>query len=164
MTGWVVSNTSRLGMQCSDRHQRSTRPRRPFVRIPLVLPAGLSYADGSCFSAPLSPTQPLNLSLLDPLLSIAVIPELYVLSLSVSSSLLTAVCALPECCLHVSSRCLLISSDPLRSQPINRRQPSISQPHVVSLSLSVSFVNVVCALPDRCLRISSRCLRTSIPH
>ena len=44
------------------------------------------------------------------------------------------------------------------------RQPSRSQPHVVSLSLSVSFVNVVCALPERCLRISSRCLRTSIPH
>ena len=95
----------------------------------------------------LSLSQLVSLSLLDPLLSIAVIPELYVLSLSVSSPLLTAVCALPECCLHVSSRCLLISSDPLRSQPINRRQPSRSQPHVVSLSLSVSFLNVVCPLP-----------------
>ena len=110
----------------------------------LVLAAGWSRADGSCFPAPLSLPPPLNLSLFDPLLSIAVIPELYVLSLSVSSPLLTVVCALPECCLHTSSRCLLISSDPFRSQPANRRHPSRSQLHVVSLSLSVSFLNVVC--------------------
>ena len=46
------------------------------MRISLVLPAGSSYADGSRFSAPLSLSRPLGLSLLGPLISIAIIPEL----------------------------------------------------------------------------------------
>ena len=53
-------------------------------------------------------------------------------------------------CMHPPAVCLY----PLPSQPLNRREPSRSQPHVLSLSLLVSFLNVVCALPEQCLRTS----------
>ena len=78
------------------------------------------------------------------LLSIAAIPELYVLSLSVSSILLTAVCALPECYLHESSRCLLISSPLSASQSPSTLPLSAARPQPVPLSL----------FPERCLRTS----------
>ena len=47
------------------------------------------------------------------------------------------------------TRPLIDTTHPLRSQPINRRQHSRSLPRVLSLSLSVSFLNVFCPLSKR---------------
>ena len=88
------------------------------------------------FSAPLS-LSVLNLPLLAPLLSIAVSPELHVLSLSVSSPLLTAVCALPEYSFHTSFRCLLMSS-PALSLSIAVNPPALSLTLLACPSQSLS--------------------------
>ena len=64
-------------------------------------------------------------------------------------ALTSVVYAFPDRCLlspHIPNA---VCTHPLRSQPINRRKPSRSLPHVLSLSLSVSFLNVFCPLPER---------------
>ena len=69
-----------------------------------------------------------------------------------NSALTSGVCAFTERCLHVSSA---VCTHPRPSQPLNRCQPSRSEPHAPSMPLSVSFLKVVCALPERCLYAAS---------
>ena len=50
----------------------------------------------------------------------------------------SVVCVFPERCLLTILNVVCTHRYPLRSQPINRRKPSRSLPHFLSLSLSIS--------------------------
>ena len=50
------------------------------------------------------------------------------------------------------------------NSPALGRTSSACPSESLSWTFSAHFLNVVCALPGRCLHASSRCLRTSLPH